>query len=78
MPAFMRPFFPQHFRPLDSAVAAPDGNGEELVPMRDRHAVVNAWGIVIDRLLRIADRYCRQDVNRIADRVLGEWLADGD
>ena len=65
--ALVRPLFAQDFLPQNSSVPAADGEHDELMAMRDRHAVVNAGRIVIDRLLRLADGHCGQDVNRIAE-----------
>ena len=40
-----------------------DGQREKLVAMSNGRAVVNARGIVVDRLLSVAHRRCRQYVN---------------
>src|SRR5258708_9520285 len=63
----VRPLFAQGFRPQYTPVATADGEREKLVAMSDRHAVVNARGIVVDRLLRVAPRHNGPDVNRIAE-----------
>src|SRR6266550_9574527 len=55
--AFVRPLFAQGFRPQHTAIPSADGQSEKLVAMSDWHAVVNAGGIVIDRLLRLANRH---------------------
>ena len=54
----------QDFHPQNAPIAAIDGEGDELVAMRDGHAVVHAGRIIVNGLLRLADRDCGEHVNR--------------
>ncbi len=67
MTALVWPLFTQDFLPRNLAVAAVDRESEKFVAMSDWHAVVNARGVVMDRLLRRANRCCGQDVNGISE-----------
>src|SRR5437762_11230584 len=67
MTALVRPLFAQDLLPQNASIAATDGEGDKLMAMRDGHTVVNAGRIIINRLLRLADRESGQHIDRIAE-----------
>jgi hypothetical protein len=78
MSAFMGPFFAQAFQPGIFSVAAIDCRRDKLVPVSDGHAVVNAGCAVINRLLRFANRHCRQHIDRIAEHYWRRMTFSGE
>src|SRR5262249_13971707 len=66
MAALVRPLFTQDLLPRNFPIPAADREGEKLVAMSHRNAVVNAGGVIENRLLGRTGRRCREGVDPIA------------
>src|SRR5262245_8906472 len=65
--ALVRPLFAQDLLPRNFPISSVDGDSQKLVAMRDRHAVVNAGGVVENWFLLRASGHCGEDIHPIAE-----------
>src|SRR5262245_50393248 len=67
MAAFMGELLPQAASPQNLAVASSDGEGDKLVPMRDRDVVVRAGGMVVNGPLGRTNGHGGGEVDEVAE-----------